>query len=67
MLKMSGQSTWCSETISTKMDDHTCSGNICPEMDDHVKKRLTKISKESDILAKMNERSGRHPLKFNLR
>ena len=67
MLKMSGQSALCSETMCTQMDDHTCSGNICPKMDDPVKKRLTKISKESDILAKMIERSGRHPLKFNSR
>jgi len=53
--------------MCTKMDDHTCSGNISPKMDDYAKKRLTKISKESDILAKMIERSGRHSLKFNSR
>lgn len=64
---MSGQSALCSETMCTKMDDHTCSGNISPKMDNYAKKRLTKISKESDILAKMIERSGRHSLKFNSR
>lgn len=64
MVKMSGESTLCSETMCTKTDDHSCSGNICPKMDDHVRKKLTKISKESDILAKMIERSGRHSLKF---
>ncbi|VDI06493.1 Hypothetical predicted protein [Mytilus galloprovincialis] len=35
-----------------------CSEKMCPQMDENVKKKLTRISNESDILGKMIELSG---------
>lgn len=43
-----------------------CSEKMCPQMDENVKKKLTRISNESDILGKMIELSGKSCMLGNM-